>query len=59
VEANKAIFEECLLAKDPLAHLASRPASPEKQLMMFLLQPHRQDYREQLSRIHSIDQQLI
>jgi hypothetical protein len=59
VEGNKAIFEECLLAKDPLVHLKSLSESPEKQLLLFLLQPHSEDYSEQLKTKYSIEHGLI
>lgn len=53
------MFEQCLLAKDPAAHARSLPDSVEKKLLLFLLEPHSDKYKEELKTKHSLRGELL
>lgn len=59
VEPYTSVFEQCLLSKDPQAHVATLPESPEKSILNFLLQPHSQRFKEELTHKYNFRGELL
>lgn len=48
-----------MLAKDPVAHAKSLPDTVEKKLLLFLLEPHSDKYKEELRTKYNIRGELL
>ena len=59
VEGYSSVFEQCLLAKEPVEHAKQLPDSLEKNLLLFLLEPHTQQYKELLRTKYQIKGDLL